>query len=36
MSWINLVEVHYRTIREHGREEADQVLSELRDLRASA
>lgn len=30
MSWINLVEVHYRTIRDHGRQEADQVLSELR------
>ena len=30
MSWINLVEVHYRTARDHGRQEADQVLSELR------
>jgi predicted nucleic acid-binding protein len=30
MSWINLVEVHYRTARDHGREEADQVLAELR------
>ena len=30
MSWINLVEVHYRTIRDHGREQADQVLAELR------
>lgn len=30
MSWVNLVEVHYRTMRDHGREEADQVLSELR------
>jgi predicted nucleic acid-binding protein len=30
MSWINLVEVHYRTIRDHGHQEADQVLSELR------
>lgn len=30
MSWINLVEVHYRTARDHGREEADQVLEELR------
>lgn len=30
MSWINLVEVHYRTARDHGREEADQILSELR------
>lgn len=30
MSWINLIEVHYRTIRDHGRQEADQVLAELR------
>ena len=30
MSWMNLVEVHYRTIRDHGRPEADAVLSELR------
>ena len=30
MSWMNLVEVHYRTIRDHGRQEADEVLSELR------
>lgn len=30
MSWLNLVEVHYRTIRDHGRQEADEVLSELR------
>jgi predicted nucleic acid-binding protein len=30
MSWINLVEVHYRTTRDHGRGEADQVLEELR------
>lgn len=30
MSWINLVEVHYRTIRDHGRREADEVLAELR------
>lgn len=30
MSWLNLVEVHYRTARDHGRHEADQVLSELR------
>ena len=30
MSWMNLVEVHYRTIREHGRQEADPVLAELR------
>lgn len=32
MSWINLVEVHYRTTRDHGRREADQVLDELRAL----
>lgn len=32
MSWMNLVEVHYRTIHDHGREEADQVLAELRPL----
>jgi predicted nucleic acid-binding protein len=30
MSWMNLVEVHYRTTRDHGHEEADQVLAELR------
>jgi predicted nucleic acid-binding protein len=30
MSWMNLVEVQYRTARDHGREEADQVLAELR------
>ncbi|HKO39222.1 MAG TPA: PIN domain-containing protein [Solirubrobacterales bacterium] len=30
MSWMNLAEVHYRTIRDHGRREADQVLAELR------
>lgn len=30
MSWINLVEVHYRTVRDHGKEEADQALDELR------
>jgi len=30
MSWINLLEIHYRTAREHGRREADQVLAELR------
>ncbi len=32
MSWMNLVEVRYRTIRDHGRREADQVLNELRPL----
>jgi predicted nucleic acid-binding protein len=30
MSWINLVEVHYRTARDHGKEEADRVLADLR------
>lgn len=30
MSWINLVEVHYRTARDHGEAEADRVLEELR------
>jgi predicted nucleic acid-binding protein len=32
MSWMNLIEVHYRTIRDHGRQEADVVLAELRPL----
>jgi predicted nucleic acid-binding protein len=32
MSWMNLVEVHYRTMRDHGRQEADQVLADLRPL----
>jgi predicted nucleic acid-binding protein len=30
ISWINLVEVHYRTSRDHGKEEADRALEELR------
>jgi predicted nucleic acid-binding protein len=30
MSWINLVEVHYRVARDHGQDEADRVLDELR------
>lgn len=30
MSWINLVEVHYRTARDHGKEEADRALGDLR------
>ena len=30
ISWINLVEIHYRTNRDHGKEEADRVLEELR------
>jgi predicted nucleic acid-binding protein len=32
MSWINLVEVSYRTTRDHGRQEADAVLADLRPL----
>jgi predicted nucleic acid-binding protein len=32
MSWMNLIEVHYRTIRDHDRREADRVLVELRPL----
>jgi predicted nucleic acid-binding protein len=32
ISWINLVEVQYRTTRDHGRQEADAVLAELRPL----
>ncbi len=30
MSWINLVEVHYRVSRDHGGEEADRVIADLR------
>jgi predicted nucleic acid-binding protein len=30
MSWVNLVEVHYRVARGHGAAEADRVLAELR------
>ena len=30
MSWVNLVEVHYRLARDHGKEEADRTLEELR------
>lgn len=32
MSWLSLVEVHYRTTRDHGRREAETVLAELRPL----
>jgi len=32
MSWMNLVEVHYRTIRHQGRQEAEEVLAQLRPL----
>ncbi|MDX6651279.1 MAG: ribonuclease VapC [Solirubrobacterales bacterium] len=31
ISWVNLVEIHYRLIRDHGRESADQTLDDLRD-----
>lgn len=30
MSWVNAVEVYYRVERDHGRSEADDVLSGLR------
>jgi predicted nucleic acid-binding protein len=30
MSWINLVEVHYRVSRDHGDAEADRTLAEVR------
>ena len=30
ISWINLVEVHYRVARDHGEEEADRTLAEVR------
>jgi hypothetical protein len=30
ISWINLVEVHYRIERDHGREFADEILGSLR------
>jgi predicted nucleic acid-binding protein len=30
MSWINLVEVSYRLARDHGNDEADQAISQLR------
>jgi predicted nucleic acid-binding protein len=30
MSWVNLVEVHYRVARDHGEDEADQTLAEVR------
>lgn len=32
MSWINLVEVTYRLTRDHGKTEAEKVVSELRAL----
>jgi uncharacterized protein with PIN domain len=32
MSWVNAVEVYYRVERDHGRDEADAVLRELRPL----
>ncbi len=30
MSWVNAVEVYYRVERDHGRSEADEVLTGLR------
>jgi predicted nucleic acid-binding protein len=30
MSWVNAVEVYYRVERDHGRSEADEVLTEMR------
>jgi predicted nucleic acid-binding protein len=30
LSWVNLVEVYYRVERDHGRQEADEVLASLR------
>jgi predicted nucleic acid-binding protein len=32
ISWVNAVEVYYRVERDHGRSEADHVLSDLRHL----
>jgi len=32
ISWVNAVEVYYRVERDHGRSEADHVLSELRQV----
>lgn len=32
MSWINLCEVYYRVARDHGQDEADEVLRDLRKL----
>jgi predicted nucleic acid-binding protein len=30
MSWINLIEVHYRVSRDHSEAEADRTLAEIR------
>lgn len=30
MSWVNLVEVNYRVARDHGWDEAEQTMSDLR------
>lgn len=30
MSWINMVEVNYRVARDHGWDEAERVLADLR------
>jgi predicted nucleic acid-binding protein len=32
MSWVNAVEVYYRIERDHGRENADETLSDLRSV----
>ena len=32
MSWVNVVEVYYRVERDHGRQAADEVLAELRQI----
>lgn len=32
MSWMNAVEVYYRVERDHGRQPADEVLAELRQV----
>ncbi|WP_354700202.1 tRNA(fMet)-specific endonuclease VapC [Paraconexibacter sp. AEG42_29] len=30
VSWVNLIEVYYRVERDHGRDQADEILSALR------
>ncbi len=30
LSWVNAIEVYYRTERDHGRQAADEVLADLR------
>lgn len=34
ISWVNLVEVYYRLERDHGRQAADETLTELRGILA--